>query len=257
MRKPTDLKAHSSQSKANTVDPGIFAQNQHLVRPERASPSPNPTRANASTKPAILATPSLSLKAVYSRTLASAAALTANLPQKVDWYTDETAAQGRGYEDLLSNTNISAVIVALPIPAQPAFVRRALAVGKHVLSEKPVAQDAREAAELWDWWSLEKARGNRGSWSVAENWRFLDSHALARDKIGELGRISGFRVREQRLTLPGGKYYGQSLAVVIRCRMHPVAWAEVFVSRNCMAQDAGVPGRVECRPLTTSSIWGR
>lgn len=70
-------------------------------------------------KPAILSTPDLSLKAVYSRSLASAAALTENLAQKIDWYSDETASAGRGFDDMLLQPNIKAVIIAcvsLPCP---------------------------------------------------------------------------------------------------------------------------------------------
>jgi hypothetical protein len=33
------------------------------------------------------------------------------------------------------------------------------------------------------------------SWCIAENWRFLDSIAFAKEEASKLGRILGFRVR--------------------------------------------------------------
>jgi predicted dehydrogenase len=40
------------------------------------------------------------------------------------------------------------VIVVLPITLQPTIIRQALAAGKAVLSEKPVAKDVAEGAKL-------------------------------------------------------------------------------------------------------------
>lgn len=134
--------------------------------------------------------------------------MTANLDTKIDWYSDETAAQGRGYSDLLSNTNIKSVIIALPILSQPKFIKEALEAGKHVLSEKPVAKDCEEGRRLWQWFETE-GKHHRGSWSVAENWRWLDSHDFAAKKVQELGRVLGFRVRVHSFVKPGTKYFGK------------------------------------------------
>jgi len=71
---------------------GIFAKEEHL--------------------PAVLAASNLSLKAIYSRSLNSVATLTEGLAQKVEFYSDETKDQSRGYEDLLKNEEIQAVIIA-------------------------------------------------------------------------------------------------------------------------------------------------
>ncbi|OCL04326.1 hypothetical protein AOQ84DRAFT_301106, partial [Glonium stellatum] len=61
-------------------------------------------------QPAVLATPELSLKAVYSRSLASAQSLATGL-ENVDLYSDD-AGEGRGYDDLLARDDIVGVIIA-------------------------------------------------------------------------------------------------------------------------------------------------
>lgn len=99
--------------------PGIFAKEQHL--------------------PAILAVPSLlQLKALYSRSLKSAQSLSEDAPSGVDLYSEDQ--DGKNFDKLLDRDDIQALIIALPILSQPDFIKKALAKGKHVLSEKPVAK---------------------------------------------------------------------------------------------------------------------
>jgi predicted dehydrogenase len=69
--------------------------------------------------------------AVYSRTRASAEALQAHLAHPADIYTD--------LDEMLARPDIEAVDVVLPIDPQPEAVEKALAAGKHVLSEKPIS----------------------------------------------------------------------------------------------------------------------
>ncbi|MEZ4609960.1 MAG: Gfo/Idh/MocA family oxidoreductase [Caldilineaceae bacterium] len=60
-------------------------------------------------------------------------------PRRLDLYTDLDA--------LLARPGIAAVDIALP-SVQPDVLRRALAAGKHVLSEKPIAPDHARAQAL-------------------------------------------------------------------------------------------------------------
>ena len=126
---------------------------------------------------------------------------------------------------MLSNTNIRAVIIALPITLQPEFIKRALEAGKSVLSEKPISKDLESAKALITYYKnlAELNVGGAGNdvgaggspkptWSVAENWRFLDSHVFAAEEIQRLGRVLGFRVRVDRNIQPGSKYFGKWLA---------------------------------------------
>ena len=51
-------------------------------------------------------------------------------------------------DDLLSDGNVDAVVVATPVPTHAAIAREALLAGKHVFVEKPMALDADDAEEL-------------------------------------------------------------------------------------------------------------
>ncbi|CEL11518.1 hypothetical protein ASPCAL14620 [Aspergillus calidoustus] len=150
---------------------GIWAQEEHL--------------------PAVEAAEDLELKAIFSRSLASATSAAALLPRPVDVYSDES---GDGYSEILARSDIDAVVISLPIANQGKYIRAALLAGKHVLSEKPVAENVAEAEELIRWYRTE-IKG--ATWAVAENFRFLDSYAYAADQIKTLGRIIGFQGRQQ------------------------------------------------------------
>ncbi|KAJ4362359.1 hypothetical protein N0V83_010452 [Neocucurbitaria cava] len=164
------------------VGSGIFAKEEHL--------------------PAIQATPSLSLKAVYSRSLKSAQALSEKLSD-VELYSDDQ--DGKNFSDLLKRDDIKGVVIALPIPAQPAYIKKALAAGKHVLAEKPIAKDVATAQDLLSW--TQSQSNTTATYTVAENFRFLDSFLYGSDQISSLGRILTFRVRVAAFVQPGGKYY--------------------------------------------------
>ena len=161
---------------------------------------------DAPLQPAILATPDLALKAIFSRSIASARTLAVVAGDGVSLYADDIA-DDQNYAALLQRSDVVAVVVALPIPVQPAFVHAALVAGKHVLSEKPVAPDVRRASELLEWYhsAIDAAKV---SWAVAENYRFLQTTQRAREEIQRLGRLLGFHVRVQSRVEPGGKYFG-------------------------------------------------
>ncbi|KAJ4503950.1 hypothetical protein HRR83_007748 [Exophiala dermatitidis] len=165
---------------------GIFAREEH--------------------KPAVEAAPDLTLKAVYSRSLKSARTLEVD-ESKVDVYSDESGA-GKSLDDLLARTDIQAVIIALPIRNQPEYVRKALMAGKHVLSEKPVAENVQDAVQLIKWYRSEIAP-RKVTWSVAENFRYLNSFLHAAEAVKTKGRQLTFRCRMQTL-VEGGKYFETS-----------------------------------------------
>ncbi|KAK6584104.1 hypothetical protein PZA11_003834 [Diplocarpon coronariae] len=162
------------------IGSGIFVREEHL--------------------PAVKASPDLTLKAVYSRSLESAQALDTG----VDLYSNDSGV-GSTYHDLLLRGDIQAVILALPILAQPEFIEAALVSGKHVLSEKPIAGDIKRAEHLIDFYRSDKVQ--RGAtWAVAENFRFLDSFIFGREEVKKLGRVLGFSVKQAGCVKPGGKY---------------------------------------------------
>lgn len=166
------------------IGSGIFAKEAHL--------------------PAVLATPELSLKAIYSRSLASAKSLSENL-DNVELYSED-AGEGKSYADLLKRDDTNAVIIALPIPNQPAYIKQALSAGKHVLAEKPMAKDIATAVELLEWYRTHVDTANV-TFGIAENIRFLDSFVHAAEQVKRLGRVFGFRTRLGTMVKPGSKYF--------------------------------------------------
>jgi predicted dehydrogenase len=93
-------------------------------------------------------------------------------------YTDLTA--------LLASPDIDAVDIILPIPVQTPAVQAALAAGKHVVSEKPIAPSRAEAQALLD----VHRRYPEKVWMVAENWRYEEAFVRAAELLarGAVGR---------------------------------------------------------------------
>ncbi|KAF3314890.1 hypothetical protein TWF173_004416 [Orbilia oligospora] len=163
---------------------GIFVESQH--------------------KPACLQDPELlTLKAIYSRRKTSVESIIANETIPIDVYSDDSEP-GNNLDDLLKRSDISFVIIALPIPHQPEFIKKALSAGKHVLSEKPVAKDLATANELIRW---KKANAPDLIWSVAENFRYWPAFDYAEEKVKSLGKVLAFHVEVLQLVAPGGKYF--------------------------------------------------
>ncbi|KAM5353626.1 hypothetical protein ACJ41O_000276 [Fusarium nematophilum] len=155
---------------------GLFAKQEHM--------------------PAIMKTDRLALKAIYSRSLKSAretAALNSRPGSAPDLYSADSGP-GKSYDDLLARDDISAVIIALPIPSQPPHIEAALAAGKHVLAEKPLAPTVDAGRKLIDFYHGVKTTKNV-TFSVAENFRVkpLFEHAAA--EAAKLGKVEHFSVR--------------------------------------------------------------
>ncbi|KAK6841479.1 hypothetical protein PG987_002339 [Apiospora arundinis] len=142
---------------------GIFVKEEHL--------------------PAVLACPQLSLKAIWSRSIKSAqetAKLTpGDASASVDLYSSDSG-EGKSFEDVLKRSDITGLIMALPITEQPAYIEKALAAGKHVLAEKPIAKDVETAKQL-----IAKSPEGLGR----DQGDPLDSREFP------LGKVTGFVVR--------------------------------------------------------------
>ncbi|NOY80368.1 MAG: Gfo/Idh/MocA family oxidoreductase [Kiritimatiellaeota bacterium] len=112
------------------------------------------------------------------------------------------AAQGipRVYEDgrdlLDRDPEVEAVIIAYPASTRTAMALRAFARGKHVLTEKPVAMNAREVR------TLISARGQLTAACFSARYRFGASARKAAELLnsGVLGRVRRIHVRA---LLPG------------------------------------------------------
>ncbi|KAF4428956.1 Oxidoreductase [Fusarium acutatum] len=164
---------------------GIFAREQHL--------------------PAIEAVGHLNLKAVYSRSEEAAISLAKQARDRVDIYFDNPPISGRSLDDLLARSDIAAVSACATILVQPQLIRKALRAGKHVLSEKPIAQDTETAMGLVQWYS---SQSSPPIWAVAENFRFNESLKYAEMKTREMGgELASFRLSYYGLIRKENKYF--------------------------------------------------
>lgn len=152
------------------------------------------------------------LKAVYSRSEKSAKEvaqeaqelLKSSSPPAV--YHD--GDQNTNLDALLARSDITAVIVVLPITLQPSIVLKALAAGKHVLSEKPVAPDVASGLKLIaEYNTVYKPKGLK--WRVAENYEVEPAHLAAAKlvKSGKIGKIDSYNVRVVNYVGKDSKWY--------------------------------------------------
>ena len=110
---------------------------------------------------------------VYSRTQASADHAASLFDYQVPALTD--------LDEVLAREDVEALLLVLPAHVQPEILRRVLATGKHVISEKPVAPDSAVARDLIDLW------GEKQVWMVAENFVhkpcYVEAAAMLKDGI--------------------------------------------------------------------------
>lgn len=164
--------------------------------------------------PAIQACDRFALKAVYSRSQKSAEDLAASVSPPPDAYFDNDPSRpDRTLAALLARPDVHAVFVALPIVHQPAAVKQALAAGKHVLSEKPIAKDTATAQDLIAWHvQLSSSSSSSSSpaplWAVGENYRFLDAATYAAARLrGIGGDVVTYGFEMFKLVRPDDKYF--------------------------------------------------
>jgi predicted dehydrogenase len=96
----------------------------------------------------------------------------------------------RELDELLSHPEIEIVDVATHPDVRPSLVRRALAAGKHVLSQKPLASDLRTARELVDEGErlgLLVSVNQNGRWAPA--WRAA-SRLIEQGAIGDVVAVT-------------------------------------------------------------------
>ncbi|KAK5113727.1 hypothetical protein LTR85_010744 [Meristemomyces frigidus] len=164
------------------IGSGIFVKGEHL--------------------PAVQAAEELELKAIYSRSLKSAKGVSEALSD-IDLYSEDSE---KGYKELLRRSDIQAVIIALPIPVQPDFIKKALTAGKHVLAEKPLAKDVATGKALIEWYHS-NIDTSKVTFGVAEQFRYLNAFIYGAGQARKFGRVLGFRHKLGANVQPGSKYF--------------------------------------------------
>jgi predicted dehydrogenase len=155
--------------------------------------------------PALKKNDKTAIAAIYSRSKSSAEKLAADAGDGVDVYYDCPAEGGKSVDDLLKRIDINAVIVALPITVQPEIVKKAMAAGKHILSEKPIGKDVDAAL---DQIRYHEQFASKSIWLVAENFRFLEALTYAQAQIGDIGGdVVGFHVNVFACLDENDKFY--------------------------------------------------
>jgi predicted dehydrogenase len=132
--------------------------------------------------------------------------------KKAQGWTDRAAAEKHvkvysdGYDALLDDPNVEAVIIALPLHLHHPAALAAMRKGKHVLTEKLMAHDvgqckemARAAKQLRD------AEGNPIILAVGHqrHYSILYDNAVDQIKQGLIGKIHHIRAQWHRNNLPG------------------------------------------------------
>lgn len=145
------------------------------------------------------------MKAVYSRSQTSAeSCVSTACEEDVEAYFDSPSVPSKSLDDLLQRDDISAVIVAVAIDVAPLLIKKALAAGKHVLSEKPIAPDLNIAQNLVDYSQQMKDV----LWGVGENFRFWNSVHRAAKIIEDLdANLLTFSVTAFNFADAGNPYY--------------------------------------------------
>ncbi|WWC90787.1 uncharacterized protein L201_005724 [Kwoniella dendrophila CBS 6074] len=126
--------------------------------------------------------------------------------------TPKVESGDQGLNSILANKDIDAVLIVLPITSQPEIIRKCLKAGKHVLSEKPIAKDVKDAKALID--EYERDYKSKGLiWRIAENYSHEPLLREASELISstpELGPILFWQLNMQGYIEDGSKYHKTS-----------------------------------------------
>jgi predicted dehydrogenase len=135
------------------------------------------------------------------------------LMTKYDWKTQAEAEQHvkvyrNGYQDLLKDPNVEAVIIALPLHLHAPVAIEAILAGKHVLTEKLMAHNVAQCkvmGRVADEKGLLLAVGHQRHYSI------LYDNAVNLIRWGVLGQLHTIQAQWHRGNLPGGDSWAQPL----------------------------------------------
>jgi predicted dehydrogenase len=158
-------------------------------------------------------------------------------------------------DELLSHSEIEVVDVATHPDVRPALVRQALAAGKHVLAQKPLAPDLEQARELvqeGERLGLEVAVNQNGRWAPA--WRAA-TLLIERGAIGDVVAVSHLYHHNYRFTL--GTVFDQIKHLVLYD--YSIHWFDItrcWLERKTATAVRAREYRTPNQPPESKSPWG-
>src|SRR5580698_7644066 len=145
---------------------------------------------------------------------ATAVAIAENTPARAKEASErfKIARSYSDYHELLEQADIDAVTIALPNHLHAPVAIEALKARKHVLVEKPMALNARDASKM-----IDAAAKMRRTLMVGQNFRFNRHTQMARlviqrGDLGELYHARGFWLRRNGIPRIGSWFTQKKLA---------------------------------------------
>jgi predicted dehydrogenase len=155
--------------------------------------------------------------------------------KKAEGWADRDAAEKHikiytnGYEELLDDPNVEAVIIALPLHMHHPAAIAAMRKGKHVLTEKLMAHNVahcKEMARVADQTGLILAVGHQRHYSI------LYDNAVSQIKQGLIGPIHYIRAQWHRANLPGTDSWQPSLPGDVKLAKELQSWQDVMAGKH-------------------------
>ena len=160
--------------------------------------------------------------------------------QREGW-TDRSAAEKHvkaytdGYDGLLDDPNIEAVIIAVPLHLHHPVAMAAMRKGKHVLSEKLMAHDVAQCKELARAAAtLRASSGDPIVYAVGHqrHYSILYDNAVDQIKQGLLGKIHHIRAQWHRGNLPGNDSWQPPLPADKKLASELASWESVLAGKH-------------------------
>lgn len=114
-----------------------------------------------------------------------------------------------------------------------------------------MAESVAEAKELIKWYREVIEPKKTATWSVAENFRYLDTFRHAREKVQGLGKIVGFRVKVYGNIQEDGKFFSNDTHLSGPFRKEML----IFCLRHRLEKSSYPPGRLPARRWCALHSW--
>jgi predicted dehydrogenase len=152
-----------------------------------------------------------------------------------------------GYDELLDDPNIEAVIIALPLHMHHPAAMAAMRKGKHVLTEKLMAHDVGQCKEMTRAaGQLRDADGNPIILAVGHqrHYSILYDNAVDQIKQGLIGKIHHIRAQWHRGNLPGHDSWQPPLPGDKQLQNELASWESVLAGKHRSVPRPTEPGDV-------------